>query len=173
MLRSLVGSEMCIRDRYQRRVRGVGWSVEMAEAARLYEGCHRSFVHADANQNGELDQDELATLLQQLYRDCNLSRSQKKLKADIAELLDVYDSSGDGTLNFIEYMEMALFSPQFKLPIPEQVRLAAARIAASKALNDAALGRSCACLLYTSDAADEEDSVALGGSLRIQKAEGT
>eukprot|EP00658_Telonema_sp_P-2_P083111 TRINITY_DN8915_c0_g1_i3.p3 TRINITY_DN8915_c0_g1~~TRINITY_DN8915_c0_g1_i3.p3 ORF type:complete len:121 (-),score=40.76 TRINITY_DN8915_c0_g1_i3:464-826(-) len=27
MLRSLVGSEMCIRDRYQRRVRGVGTST--------------------------------------------------------------------------------------------------------------------------------------------------
>eukprot|EP00658_Telonema_sp_P-2_P026093 TRINITY_DN20526_c0_g1_i1.p2 TRINITY_DN20526_c0_g1~~TRINITY_DN20526_c0_g1_i1.p2 ORF type:complete len:101 (+),score=29.90 TRINITY_DN20526_c0_g1_i1:139-441(+) len=32
MLRSLVGSEMCIRDRYQRRVRGKGRSSHMRAA---------------------------------------------------------------------------------------------------------------------------------------------
>eukprot|EP00658_Telonema_sp_P-2_P056590 TRINITY_DN4504_c0_g1_i2.p2 TRINITY_DN4504_c0_g1~~TRINITY_DN4504_c0_g1_i2.p2 ORF type:complete len:106 (-),score=10.54 TRINITY_DN4504_c0_g1_i2:352-669(-) len=42
MLRSLVGSEMCIRDRYQRRVRGVtSATMVYVTGGRVGEGPHR------------------------------------------------------------------------------------------------------------------------------------
>eukprot|EP00658_Telonema_sp_P-2_P034233 TRINITY_DN25001_c0_g1_i1.p1 TRINITY_DN25001_c0_g1~~TRINITY_DN25001_c0_g1_i1.p1 ORF type:complete len:157 (+),score=47.06 TRINITY_DN25001_c0_g1_i1:116-586(+) len=110
MLRSLVGSEMCIRDRYQRRVRD-GRSAEMAEEERMLD------VHKCPD----------------------------------------FDEAGRAVLASFQNPQQQPCLRRMGCPCPlcdtSYAELASCRT----------------CLLYTSDAADEEDSVDLGGRRIIKK----
>eukprot|EP00658_Telonema_sp_P-2_P039123 TRINITY_DN27991_c0_g1_i2.p1 TRINITY_DN27991_c0_g1~~TRINITY_DN27991_c0_g1_i2.p1 ORF type:complete len:126 (+),score=50.03 TRINITY_DN27991_c0_g1_i2:102-479(+) len=102
MLRSLVGSEMCIRDRYQRRVRVyLVWKGTEMEI--------RHFAHGTCPLTGP----QIPLLCVNIH--------------EHAYCLD-YPSTDDGLERYVRN-----------------------------------------CLLYTSDAADEEDSVDLGGRRIIKK----
>eukprot|EP00658_Telonema_sp_P-2_P012475 TRINITY_DN1474_c0_g1_i2.p1 TRINITY_DN1474_c0_g1~~TRINITY_DN1474_c0_g1_i2.p1 ORF type:complete len:490 (+),score=142.29 TRINITY_DN1474_c0_g1_i2:171-1472(+) len=56
MLRSLVGSEMCIRDRYQRRVRGLGSFLPMARKDKIKELEALKIKHASADRYQQVEQ---------------------------------------------------------------------------------------------------------------------
>eukprot|EP00658_Telonema_sp_P-2_P004773 TRINITY_DN1177_c0_g1_i5.p1 TRINITY_DN1177_c0_g1~~TRINITY_DN1177_c0_g1_i5.p1 ORF type:complete len:127 (+),score=49.39 TRINITY_DN1177_c0_g1_i5:119-499(+) len=123
MLRSLVGSEMCIRDRYQRRVRGgqceplIGRMVEY-ETERTEQGFQRL-------KGGAL-----------------LIVDPEELPEDVRKQ---------------KLAELAAFSCDMDTPEVTPVASYEGFVWSNT------------CLLYTSDAADEEDSVDLGGRRIIKK----
>lgn len=52
----------------------------------------------------------------------------------MGQALKLFDSDGSGSLDMIEYVEMALFAPQFStLPVPYGVKLAVCALALSEA----------------------------------------
>eukprot|EP00831_Metopus_contortus_P036924 TRINITY_DN2913_c0_g2_i1.p1 TRINITY_DN2913_c0_g2~~TRINITY_DN2913_c0_g2_i1.p1 ORF type:complete len:230 (-),score=67.67 TRINITY_DN2913_c0_g2_i1:22-711(-) len=96
MQRGLVGSEMCIRDRYQRRVHG---SLNMERAG----------------ESGKRDRKEMKRKQETFYQ--KLSEKQKK---EIKKAFDLFDPSGSGTIEARE-LKVALRALGFD-PTTEDVK---------------------------------------------------
>eukprot|EP00658_Telonema_sp_P-2_P071093 TRINITY_DN60412_c0_g1_i2.p1 TRINITY_DN60412_c0_g1~~TRINITY_DN60412_c0_g1_i2.p1 ORF type:complete len:151 (-),score=40.29 TRINITY_DN60412_c0_g1_i2:88-540(-) len=144
MLRSLVGSEMCIRDRYQRRVRGTENSEMVAlvgqeEVQVLHKRWKGLREHIGNGEPPETDiWEKWFGVLESGYSEPE--RRYHTLR-HLTEMFWHYDCVRD------------------QLESPELVALAIW-------FHDLVYH---GCLLYTSDAADEEDSVDLGGRRIIKK----
>eukprot|EP00658_Telonema_sp_P-2_P036706 TRINITY_DN26495_c0_g1_i1.p1 TRINITY_DN26495_c0_g1~~TRINITY_DN26495_c0_g1_i1.p1 ORF type:complete len:202 (+),score=57.87 TRINITY_DN26495_c0_g1_i1:80-685(+) len=175
MLRSLVGSEMCIRDRYQRRVRGalqpMGNCVNPDQQAgpdpgprlwlQVWSGgfvCYFGAMTA-AQRDAVIQTHERNTV----------DPDQNPTHRDL-EMSTLMWVSAPGFRDAIAGVQHGS-----RLPMSQRVSLPEFREGerCSSWFNE----RWCAswashpttCLLYTSDAADEEDSVDLGGRRIIKK----
>eukprot|EP00658_Telonema_sp_P-2_P007190 TRINITY_DN1267_c0_g1_i12.p1 TRINITY_DN1267_c0_g1~~TRINITY_DN1267_c0_g1_i12.p1 ORF type:complete len:197 (-),score=99.90 TRINITY_DN1267_c0_g1_i12:297-854(-) len=103
MLRSLVGSEMCIRDRYQRRVRGLNSSTMVKKRqVQISEDDMRQFKEAfelfDTDQSGTIDGSELKFCMQALGFDPS--------PYEIKEMLEKIDQDGNATVEFEEFVDL-------------------------------------------------------------------
>eukprot|EP00831_Metopus_contortus_P084525 TRINITY_DN961_c0_g1_i3.p1 TRINITY_DN961_c0_g1~~TRINITY_DN961_c0_g1_i3.p1 ORF type:complete len:104 (-),score=31.83 TRINITY_DN961_c0_g1_i3:198-509(-) len=90
MQRGLVGSEMCIRDRYQRRVHGD--LNKVLNDAILKE----TFAYFDRDGNQTLDKIEISNALKKCY----ISSTQ------MSELFKSVDTNGDNIISYKEFEEM-------------------------------------------------------------------
>eukprot|EP00658_Telonema_sp_P-2_P025072 TRINITY_DN20093_c0_g1_i3.p1 TRINITY_DN20093_c0_g1~~TRINITY_DN20093_c0_g1_i3.p1 ORF type:complete len:167 (-),score=64.15 TRINITY_DN20093_c0_g1_i3:73-573(-) len=157
MLRSLVGSEMCIRDRYQRRVRG-NPLVAMAEGAErfglLCAQLRRIYDALDTNANGRLSKVEMRAAVDKCAAAADEADDVPMEGADrhVQALFQHLDLDQDGDISFEEVLAGFRSMPES----PDDLEAALADQPED-------------CLLYTSDAADEEDSVDLGGRRIIKK----
>eukprot|EP00658_Telonema_sp_P-2_P067699 TRINITY_DN5662_c0_g1_i1.p1 TRINITY_DN5662_c0_g1~~TRINITY_DN5662_c0_g1_i1.p1 ORF type:complete len:421 (+),score=153.89 TRINITY_DN5662_c0_g1_i1:167-1429(+) len=92
MLRSLVGSEMCIRDRYQRRVRGTHSRRTMATAQ---ETILEIMAYLDANSDGRLTKEELVSFFDMLKS----ALPDEETRSSDDEARDLIEEHGeDGTI---------------------------------------------------------------------------
>eukprot|EP00658_Telonema_sp_P-2_P025073 TRINITY_DN20093_c0_g1_i4.p1 TRINITY_DN20093_c0_g1~~TRINITY_DN20093_c0_g1_i4.p1 ORF type:complete len:171 (+),score=59.72 TRINITY_DN20093_c0_g1_i4:121-633(+) len=109
MLRSLVGSEMCIRDRYQRRVRG-NPLVAMAEGAErfglLCAQLRRIYDALDTNANGRLSKVEMRAAVDKCAAAADEADDVPMEGADrhVQALFQHLDLDQDGDISFEEVL---------------------------------------------------------------------
>eukprot|EP00658_Telonema_sp_P-2_P046580 TRINITY_DN3481_c0_g1_i4.p1 TRINITY_DN3481_c0_g1~~TRINITY_DN3481_c0_g1_i4.p1 ORF type:complete len:168 (+),score=66.32 TRINITY_DN3481_c0_g1_i4:46-504(+) len=130
MLRSLVGSEMCIRDRVSTQSTGT------ADPSTMFE------------ESPEESREEISRLRSQL------KATSRMLETRVLEESATHGCLGDSVKSL-------------KSVPPEVLQEDLRRVQSSDDYDNASCYYS--CLLYTSDAADEEDSVDLGGRRIIKK----
>eukprot|EP00658_Telonema_sp_P-2_P051922 TRINITY_DN40036_c0_g1_i1.p1 TRINITY_DN40036_c0_g1~~TRINITY_DN40036_c0_g1_i1.p1 ORF type:complete len:189 (-),score=79.42 TRINITY_DN40036_c0_g1_i1:11-538(-) len=175
MLRSLVGSEMCIRD----RIASLQADMEQETAARqeAEERCHEAVRSLESERRemaeirrreGELEQ-KLAAASGCSNQpqsgwfggDAGVMEKAKKIKQ---QLEDKAAAKGQSAELFRLRAQLASHKASLLAAEEQIAKLRPVRIEMLKRML-AKLARR--CLLYTSDAADEEDSVDLGGRRTI------
>eukprot|EP00658_Telonema_sp_P-2_P001645 TRINITY_DN1061_c0_g1_i2.p1 TRINITY_DN1061_c0_g1~~TRINITY_DN1061_c0_g1_i2.p1 ORF type:complete len:227 (+),score=74.80 TRINITY_DN1061_c0_g1_i2:98-682(+) len=161
MLRSLVGSEMCIRDRYQRRVRGLRASLHADHSMIVGIGVigrhnHPLFIKSWGNDN--LDPLKFHRII---HRALDYIEERTNYPPTDQKLSKMYIGLLYPTEDYKTYGYMTQTGTKLVLVLTDT------------SANDGNINhffkRFHDCLLYTSDAADEEDSVDLGGRRIIKK----
>jgi len=87
-------------------------------ARRLVMRFRRVFDEADADGSGQLDVDEMCTVVKICYRETQTSRSSKVVQREVDVALLQYDKDGSGSLDFTEFVHMVLNPELFKFRVP-------------------------------------------------------
>eukprot|EP00658_Telonema_sp_P-2_P062520 TRINITY_DN51192_c0_g1_i3.p1 TRINITY_DN51192_c0_g1~~TRINITY_DN51192_c0_g1_i3.p1 ORF type:complete len:176 (+),score=70.22 TRINITY_DN51192_c0_g1_i3:136-663(+) len=170
MLRSLVGSEMCIRDRYQRRVRGQVMQYKKANPNNSHNntqgrgsiagiGGVMMLNSGGGGVGGGGAPAESMTRVMRIYANGDGSTDAAPFDGNVPWDLTLQFHYGQNIISGT----LELRGSSDLLP-PQQV-VVEGQIDTSRTPTPLEWG----CLLYTSDAADEEDSVDHGGRRIIKK----
>eukprot|EP00658_Telonema_sp_P-2_P063904 TRINITY_DN52747_c0_g1_i2.p1 TRINITY_DN52747_c0_g1~~TRINITY_DN52747_c0_g1_i2.p1 ORF type:complete len:172 (+),score=60.27 TRINITY_DN52747_c0_g1_i2:121-636(+) len=167
MLRSLVGSEMCIRDRL-REGQVVASSGEVL--MKTLQGTVAPLIPYQAEVVGLCNLNTAPVVgANALGKAFATSPTDPKLQGGERNTLGflVVPCTEDVDLSGLDYVTKAVCLSEF--PAGAQVLCARASDGLHMHLGKKRGGKVECCLLYTSDAADEEDSVDLGGRRIIKK----
>jgi len=83
-----------------------------------------TFTKADKNNNGELDEAELAGVIKAYYKKEGVSRSINKVTAEVAATMAQYDRNQNGSLDFAEFLHMYATGETFRFQISQKMRQA-------------------------------------------------
>eukprot|EP00656_Telonema_subtile_P009297 TRINITY_DN1436_c0_g2_i3.p1 TRINITY_DN1436_c0_g2~~TRINITY_DN1436_c0_g2_i3.p1 ORF type:complete len:170 (-),score=75.88 TRINITY_DN1436_c0_g2_i3:145-654(-) len=89
---------MCIRDRYQRRVRGLSTSTMAEMSEQQKNECREAFDLFDTDGSGTIDAKELKVAMRAL--------GFEPKKEEIKKMVNDLDRDGDGTVDFDEFVQM-------------------------------------------------------------------
>lgn len=65
------------------------------------------FLEADEDRSGALDREELAVVMNAMYKGEKIGRPLKKLQAEVDQLMEIYDTDKSGTLEFNEFVALS------------------------------------------------------------------
>jgi Ca2+-binding EF-hand superfamily protein len=88
-------------------------------ALRAVQALRRQFEQADSNQSGNLDEHEISQALYHYYRSNRQSRKLFLVKKETRQAMECFDTDGNGSLCFLEFCRMALYSKAFKFTVSE------------------------------------------------------
>jgi len=80
------------------------------------------FEEADKDSSGEIDPDELAEVMRQVYRRQGMMRSVASIRRQVDSLIAHYDRDDTGSLSFNEFVALFCFNPAFKLQITPETK---------------------------------------------------
>ena len=90
-------------------------------AERLAVQIAKSFLVADRDASGALDREEVATVLDQLYRGVDLQkRKPEVIQKEVDQVFACYDKNGNGVLEFDEFMALILTGGVYNVS-PEEI----------------------------------------------------
>ena len=81
------------------------------------------FVFA-ASGSGSLDREELADVVKRFYKEEKVSRKLSLVQEEVDDAIARFDVSGDGQLQFDEFIDVACLSDCFKFKMDSQIKLA-------------------------------------------------
>ncbi|KAL7548112.1 hypothetical protein ACHAWF_011403 [Thalassiosira exigua] len=114
------------------KLRAEAASLEADKAQQLAEAAEKAFNRFDVNSDGEVSLSELKIGLE---KELKTEISDKRVK----ELMDVFDTSGDGALQLEEFVTVNKFRNQLEALAREEKRLAAEAVQESKRQEQEAL----------------------------------
>eukprot|EP00658_Telonema_sp_P-2_P075438 TRINITY_DN64992_c0_g1_i1.p1 TRINITY_DN64992_c0_g1~~TRINITY_DN64992_c0_g1_i1.p1 ORF type:complete len:166 (+),score=50.84 TRINITY_DN64992_c0_g1_i1:139-636(+) len=162
MLRSLVGSEMCIRDRYNlRKASNLPTTAAHVEVAQANRANATTAARASTGPVTDYPTDRDDSV--KLHAEIGVLKNDVRDKAGALQLSESKLEMAESQLGELQARYRALLEEtQSRGPSMRE-----------RELHQAVSDKEHVCLLYTSDAADEEDSVDLGGRRIIKKKKNT